>query len=110
MRIILFFDLPMKTKTQLKIYREFIKSLKADGYIRIQFSVYSKLCINKDAAKTAGKRIRGYAPSNGNIRYMIITETQFQSIQDVNQSHSLQEQMTTSDRTLVIGGLNNEDS
>ena len=64
-RIILIFDLPVETKMQQKSYRQFIKFLKNEGFIRIQYSVYSKLCINKDSAKTESKRISMNAPIEG---------------------------------------------
>lgn len=109
MRVVIFFDLPVETKTQQKAYRDFIKYLKSEGYIRVQYSVYAKLCINKDAANTASKRLMMNKPVEGDIRYMIITEKQYQSIVNVNGSYSLQEQITTTDRTLIIGGFNDED-
>ena len=51
MRLILFFDLPMVTKTDQRRYRKFIKFLTGDGYIMLQYSVYCKLCINNDSVK-----------------------------------------------------------
>lgn len=109
MRLIIFFDLPMKTNRDLRIYRNFVKYLKNEGYIRIQYSVYAKLCINKDSAKTASKRVIINAPEKGDIRYMIITENQYQHIANVNGSYCLQEKVSTINRTLMIGGMNGED-
>lgn len=103
------FDLPTETKTDLKKYRIFVKKLVNEGYIRLQFSVYSKLCINKDSAITASKKIKRIAPDKGDIRYMIITESQFQNMININETYSLQEKITTVDRTVMIGGMNDED-
>lgn len=103
------FDLPIDTKDGKKEYRNFIKNLTNDGYIRIQYSVYSKLCINNDSAITASKRLERYSPSNGDIRYLIITEQQYSRIVNVNQRFSLQEQLTTVSRTMMIGGMNDVD-
>ena len=50
MRIILFFDLPITTAAGKREYRRFIKYLESDGFIRIQYSVFCKLCINTDSA------------------------------------------------------------
>lgn len=108
MRIILMFDLPTETKSDKRRYRNFVKYLTSEGYIRLQYSVYSKLCINKDAAVTASKRISRISPIKGDIRYIIITEQQYQSIVNVNETYSLHEMMTTIDRTLVIGGMNDD--
>ena len=110
MRIILMFDLPTETSQDLKNYRDFVKYLKIEGFIRVQYSVYSKLCINHDAAQTAAKRLRGNTPLTGDVRYMIVTERQYLNIVNVNNVYSFQEKMTTADRTLFIGGLNSEDS
>lgn len=73
-RLVLFFDLPQETKTDQRHYRQFVKYLKTEGFIRIQYSVYAKLCINNDSAKTIQKRLKNNVPDNGDIRYLIITE------------------------------------
>ena len=104
------FDLPMVTKHDQRRYRKFVEFLTSEGFLRIQYSVYGKLCINNDSAKTASKRLRNNAPSEGDVRYLIITETQYQGIVNLNGTYSLQETITTTDRTLLIGGMNNEDS
>ena len=39
-RLVLFFDLPQETKTDQRHYRQFVKYLKTEGFIRIQTSVY----------------------------------------------------------------------
>lgn len=108
MRIIIMFDLPVETNRQKRIYRKFVKYLQAEGYIRIQYSIYSKLCINADAAQTASKRLMSNSPVDGDIRYLIITERQYQKIENVNNTYSLQERITTIDRTIMIGVMNNE--
>lgn len=108
MRILLFFDLPMVSGKEKKVYRQFVKFLTNEGYIRIQYSLFCKLCINSDSAQTEVKRVKDNIPENGDVRLLIITEGQFQKIIDVNQSHSLQESITTTNRTLTIGEMNNE--
>ena len=110
MRLIVIFDLPTETKTDQRKYRKFVKFLVNDGFLRIQYSVYCKLCINSDSAKTASKRLMNNSPSDGDVRYLIITETQYQNIVNVNNKYSLQESITTNDRTLLIGGMNDENS
>lgn len=103
------FDLPTETKRDIKNYRLFVKKLTNEGYIRIQYSIYSKLCINKDSAITASRKLKRIAPDSGDIRYMVITEQQYQNIVNINETYSLQEQITTCDRTVMIGGMNDED-
>ncbi len=108
MRVLLFFDLPTESKKDKREYRKFIKFLTGEGYLRLQYSVYSKLCINNDSAQTEIKRVKLSSPDTGDIRLMAITENQFQKIININESHSLQESITTTNRILVIGGMNNE--
>lgn len=50
MRLVLFFDLPMKTKKEVKIYTHFRKYLIKNGYMMMQFSVYCKIFPNREAA------------------------------------------------------------
>ena len=109
MRLLLFFDLPVDTQTGRKNYRKFIKYLNSEGYIRVQFSVYSKLCINTDSAETASKKVMLNAPSPGDIRFIVITEKQYLKITNVNNTHTLQENITNTNRTIVIGEMNDED-
>ena len=110
MRLIVIFDLPTETKNDLRRYRKFVKYLTSNGFLRLQYSVYSKLCINSDSAKTASKRLKNNSPSKGDVRYLVITELQYQNIVNINNTYSLQESITTTDRTLLIGGMNDEDS
>lgn len=110
MRLIVTFDLPVETKEDQRRYRKFIKFLTNEGFLRMQYSVYSKLCINSDAARTASKKLTNNSPSQGDVRYMVITEMQYQNIVNVNATYSLQESITTTDRTLMIGGMNDENS
>ena len=44
MRLILMFDLPTLTSNDRREYRKFVKYLVNDGYCRINYSVYAKLC------------------------------------------------------------------
>ena len=82
--------------------------MSKEGYIRVQFSVYSKLCINSSAAETAAKHVLGAAPAEGDIRYLIITENQYLKITNINDTYSLQEKITTTDRTIMIGEMNDK--
>lgn len=108
MRILLFFDLPVTTAKGRREYKRFVKFLTSDGFIRIQYSVYCKLCINSDSAYTESKHVMSESPVDGDVRFIVITETQYQGIVNVNDTHSLQEMITTDDRTIIIGGMNDE--
>ena len=73
-------------------------------YTRTIFPSYA------DSAKTIQKRLKNNMPDNGDIRYLIITERQYQNIVNMNSNYTLQENITTTDRTLIIGGLNSENN
>ncbi len=109
MRLLLFFDLPVETAMQRGEYRRFVKYLSEEGFIMVQYSVYAKLCINNDSVTTASRKVDLNTPTQGNVRYIAITEKQYQRICNVNNTYSIQEEITTTDRTIMIGEMNNED-
>ena len=109
MRMIVFFDLPQKTKYDKEQYRKLIKVLKYNGFIMIQYSVYSKLCLNSFVAKKTKNGLERFTPKKGDVRYLIISEKQYQSIRSINNSYTIKEKVINRKRLLIIGG-NNEDS
>lgn len=68
MRLIVFFDLPVKTAKQRKDYRQFRKFLLKDGYLQLQESVYAKLVVNDGAAGAAVARLRKIGHLRGLFR------------------------------------------
>lgn len=81
MRVIVFFDLPVKTKKQRKVYADFRKFLIKDGYTMVQFSVYSRTVRNFDDAKKHTQRIKLHIPPEGSVRVMTVTEKQYASME-----------------------------
>lgn len=81
MRIIVFFDLPVATKKERKIYAQFRKFLIKDGYDMLQFSVYSRICNGEDGAKKHYCRLKDNLPKKGSIRYMKVTEKQYAAME-----------------------------
>lgn len=79
--MIVFFDLPVKEKTAQKAATKFRKFLIEDGYLMLQYSVYSRVCNGYDAVATHEKRLKQHLPANGSIRLLIITEKQYESMQ-----------------------------
>ena len=52
MRLMVAFDLPMVSKRDKRVYTKFRKFLMDDGFIMMQFSVYTRFCRNQaDADK-----------------------------------------------------------
>lgn len=74
------FDLPVITDKERKIATNFRKFLLDDGYIMMQFSVYSRICKNNDDLQKHINRLKIHSPKNGNIRMLQITEKQYSNI------------------------------
>ena len=80
MIVIVMFDLPVITDTQKRIATKFRNFLLDDGYIMMQFSVYSRICKNNDDLLKHVNRIKINAPKSGNIRMIQITENQYNNM------------------------------
>ena len=80
MRLVLFFDLPMKTKKEVKIYTHFRKYLIKNGYMMMQFSVYCKIFPNREAAVKHVNILKKNIPKEGQIRLLLVTEKQYSKI------------------------------
>lgn len=81
MRILVFFDLPVTTKSQRQEATRFRKFLIQDGYHMIQYSVYARTCNGNDAVTKHKARLKRCLPDNGSIRVLVITEKQYESIE-----------------------------
>ena len=75
-----FFDLPVKTKTQRREATRFRNFLLMDGYHMLQYSVYARVCNGMDAVEKHRQRVKQNLPDNGAIRLMVITEKQYEAI------------------------------
>lgn len=75
------FDLPVMSAEERRIHARFRKDLLADGYIRIQWSVYARPCPTIERFHTHLRRLRQLAPHTGEVRGIFITETQWQRME-----------------------------
>lgn len=91
MRLILMFDLPMISDKDKNQYVQFRKFLIKNGFLMIQYSIYSKICTNHSQANIYIEKVRNNAPSQGYIRMMKVTEKQYTSME------------------VVIGGITNNE-
>ena len=80
MRVIVFFDLPVKSKQERAVATRFRNDLIKDGYYMVQFSVYARLCNGVDSAYSHIDRLKYFAPTTGSIRCMLVTEKQYASM------------------------------
>ena len=51
-----------------------------DGFDMLQYSVYSRLCPDRDDAEKHMLRTKKHSPNNGSIRVLYLTEHQFTSM------------------------------
>lgn len=77
MRVIVMYDLPNNNYQENKEYMKFRKLLIKNGYIMMQFSIYSK-CLNvKTKFNLEVNKIKKFIPTQGNIRILAVTEKQY---------------------------------
>lgn len=77
MRLIVFFDLPVKTMEDKRNYRHFRKDLIRLGFYMIQESVYCRMLLNQTALYIATEQIRRIKPPTGLVQLLPVTEKQF---------------------------------
>lgn len=80
MRLLVFFDLPMVSKTEKRAYVQFRRFLLNDGYDMIQWSVYGRLLAGADDQEKHLRRLTDHLPPAGSIRCMTVTEKQYAGI------------------------------
>lgn len=85
MRTLVLFDLPAITSRDRKIYSQFRKALIKEGFIMEQESIYSKLCLNLASAQATKERVRYLSPKKGSVKALIITERQYELIEDLSE-------------------------
>ncbi|MDB2107403.1 CRISPR-associated endonuclease Cas2 [Clostridium paraputrificum] len=77
MRLLVFFDLPVVKSEDRHEYQKFRRFLLNDGYIMIQFSVYSRICNGLDGVNKHVIRLKKSLPPRGSVRYLQVTEKQY---------------------------------
>jgi len=80
MRMLVFFDLPVVSKTDRRAYTLFRRFLINDGYDMIQYSVYGRILNGSDALGKHYKRLVVNLPPAGSVRCLSVTEKQFASM------------------------------
>ncbi|MBP5989681.1 MAG: CRISPR-associated endonuclease Cas2 [Piscinibacter sp.] len=80
MRLMVFFDLPVVTKSERRAYTQFRRFLLNDGYDMIQFSVYGRILNGNDAEEKHMKRLLDNLPPEGSVRVLSVTEKQYPSM------------------------------
>jgi CRISPR-associated protein Cas2 len=80
MWLFVFFDLPVQTKAERKAASGFRKKLLTDGFVMLQWSVYSRHCASDESAQVHIKRVRSFVPEKGQISILKVTDKQYGEI------------------------------
>ena len=102
MRMICMFDLPVETEDEKRAYRMFRKNLIKEGFVMMQYSVYVRVCPNRDYANRLEKRIKKIVPLEGNVRLLCITEKQYEDMKLLVGSRSTAETAIGTERMIVV--------
>lgn len=102
MRILVFFDLPVKKKIERREATRFRKFLLSDGYYMVQYSVYARVCNGINSLETHKRRIKEALPHNGSIRMLVITEKQYTDISILLGTPSIQEKSENFQQLLLF--------
>ncbi|MCT4533780.1 CRISPR-associated endonuclease Cas2 [Halodesulfovibrio sp.] len=78
MRLLVFFDLPVKTKEQRRDATRFRNFLLKDGYDMMQLSVYCRICRGQDMVDKHVRRLTSSLPPAGCVRVLQVTEKQYE--------------------------------
>lgn len=101
MRVIVMFDLPTVTKTDIRNYTRFRKYLIKSGFLMMQESVYCKLVLNATAANSLIKNVRANKPPIGLVQMLTVTENQFSRIEYVVGSKK-NEVLDSTERMIIL--------
>ena len=75
------FDLPTKSKKDIKKYTKFRKQMLDDGFTMIQFSVYIRICKSSYSAHAHIQYIKKIVPIKGEVRILKLTDKIYNSME-----------------------------
>jgi len=102
MRLIVMFDLPTETSADRRNYRKFRKFLIQNGYSMMQYSVYSKIVLNRPVLNYQKKKLEQNAPYKGYIDTLIVTENQYANIETIVGDRRRSNQENSTKRMIVL--------
>lgn len=80
MWILVFFDLPVITKTERKQATQFRNNLLKDGFSMLQYSVYIRHCASLQNTTVHVKHVKQTVPPKGKVSILLITDKQYGDI------------------------------
>ncbi len=100
MRVIVFFDLPVKTPMDRRNYRIFRNFLIKNGFLMLQNSVYCKLSLNGTATEQIIAKLRKNKPKSGIVQVIAVTEKQFSRMEYI--TGEFNSEVLCSDERLIV--------
>ena len=71
------FDIPVRTKTEMRKATRFRNLLLDNGFVMKQFSVYIKPVQSLSVGQTTTKKLSKFIPDNSSISFIYITDKQY---------------------------------
>ncbi len=100
MRVMIFFDLPTKTEKDIRNYSKFRKGLIESGFVMMQYSIYTKIVLNKSGLSSIENKIQSIIPKKGLVQMMVVTEKQFVSMKNIVGTN--RQDVINSDERIII--------
>ena len=102
MEMIIFYDLPTKTKQNFSDANKFRVNLEKLGFYMLQESIYIKHLLDWDWVSRIRIKVENILPPDGDIRILIITTKEYKNIEIVRGRKSNQESKVNYERFLLI--------
>ncbi len=77
MWIICMFDIPVRTRTEMRKATRFRNLLIDEGFMMKQFSVYIKPVKSLSVGQTLTKKLSKFIPDNSSVSFIYITDKQY---------------------------------
>ena len=74
------YDLPMKTKLDIRRYNKFRKNIISNGFVMLQESVYYRYIKYTDLSNYVIKQVLKKIPSESDVRFIVLTLLQFKKM------------------------------
>ncbi len=100
MRVIVMFDLPTLTSSDIREYTRFRKHLIKSGFLMMQESIYCKLALNTTVAERIISNVKKHRPPKGLVQIFMLTEKQYNKIEIITGDSN--SEVLESDERLVI--------
>ena len=100
MRVIVMFDLPVLSSSQIREYNKFRKFLIKSGFLMMQESIYCKLALNATVVDGIVSNVKKNKPPQGLVQILTLTEKQYSKMDLI--VGEVKSEVLDSDERLVI--------